>query len=69
MGAFFLWLVLGAIAGWAAGKIMRGGFGLVGNIIVGINGGWVFGFGVGTAVCRILPINCRGHFSGNVCSP
>ena len=25
MGNFVLWLVLGAIAGWAAGKIMRGG--------------------------------------------
>ncbi|MEM7802599.1 MAG: GlsB/YeaQ/YmgE family stress response membrane protein [Chloroflexota bacterium] len=41
-----LWLVLGAVAGWIAGQIMRGGgFGLVGNIIVGIVGsligGWI----------------------------
>ena len=46
----FLWfIVIGAIAGWIAGKIMEGrGFGFLGNIIVGIIGGiiggWVFGF-------------------------
>ena len=48
MGQLVVWLILGAIAGWAAGKMMRGGgFGLIGNIIVGIVGaligGWVFG--------------------------
>lgn len=43
-----IWIVVGAIAGWLAGLIVRGfGFGLVGNIIVGILGailgGWLFG--------------------------
>ena len=42
-----IWLVIGAIAGWLAGQIMTGfGFGLVGNIILGIIGavvaGWLF---------------------------
>ena len=42
------WLVVGAIAGWVAGKLMRGGgFGLIGNIIIGIIGavvgGWLAG--------------------------
>ncbi len=42
------WLIIGAVAGWIAGNLMRGGgFGLVGNIVVGIVGalvgGWVFG--------------------------
>jgi uncharacterized membrane protein YeaQ/YmgE (transglycosylase-associated protein family) len=42
-----VWLVIGAIAGWLAGVIMKGfGFGLIGNIIVGIVGaviaGWLF---------------------------
>ena len=41
-------LVIGAVAGWLAGTIMKGGgFGLLGNIIVGIIGavlgGFVFG--------------------------
>jgi uncharacterized membrane protein YeaQ/YmgE (transglycosylase-associated protein family) len=32
-------LIVGAIAGWAAGQIVRGyGFGLLGNIVVGIVG-------------------------------
>src|SRR5580658_1491972 len=44
-----LWfLVVGVIAGFLAGKIMRGkGFGIIGDLVVGIIGamlgGWVFG--------------------------
>jgi uncharacterized membrane protein YeaQ/YmgE (transglycosylase-associated protein family) len=35
-------LVVGAIAGWLAGLIVRGyGFGLIGNIVVGIIGAFV----------------------------
>jgi len=41
-------LIIGAVAGWLAGTLMKGGgFGLIGNIVVGILGavigGWVFG--------------------------
>ena len=33
------WLVVGAIAGWLAGLIVKGGgFGLIGNIVIGIIG-------------------------------
>jgi len=41
-----LWfLIIGGIAGWIAGEIVRGnGFGLVGNIVVGIVGAIVGGF-------------------------
>ena len=47
-----IWLLVGAVAGWLAGLVVRGGgFGLIGNIIVGIIGaivgGWLFGnFGI-----------------------
>jgi uncharacterized membrane protein YeaQ/YmgE (transglycosylase-associated protein family) len=35
-------LIVGAIAGWLAGKIVRGyGFGLVGNIVIGIIGAFI----------------------------
>ena len=38
-------LLIGAIAGWLAGQIMTGyGFGLVGNIVVGIVGAFIAGF-------------------------
>jgi uncharacterized membrane protein YeaQ/YmgE (transglycosylase-associated protein family) len=35
-------LVVGAIAGWLAGQIMKGsGYGLIGDIIIGVIGGFV----------------------------
>ena len=42
-----IFLLIGAVAGWLAGQIVRGyGFGLIGNIVVGIVGafiaGWLF---------------------------
>jgi uncharacterized membrane protein YeaQ/YmgE (transglycosylase-associated protein family) len=40
-----VWLVIGAIAGWLAGLIIKGyGFGLVGNIVVGIVGAFIAGW-------------------------
>lgn len=43
-----LWIVIGAIAGWLAGQIMKGsGYGIVGDIIIGmvgaVIGGWLLG--------------------------
>jgi uncharacterized membrane protein YeaQ/YmgE (transglycosylase-associated protein family) len=39
------WIVVGAISGWLAGQVMKGrGFGLLGDIIVGIVGGLIGGF-------------------------
>jgi uncharacterized membrane protein YeaQ/YmgE (transglycosylase-associated protein family) len=38
-------LIVGAIAGWLAGVIVKGyGFGLLGNIVVGIVGALIAGF-------------------------
>jgi uncharacterized membrane protein YeaQ/YmgE (transglycosylase-associated protein family) len=42
------WIIIGAVAGWLAGTLMRGGgFGFIVNVLVGIAGavlgGWVFG--------------------------
>ncbi len=51
---FILFLIIGAIAGWIAGRVMKGrGFGIIGNLIVGVIGafigGFVFGlFGIAT---------------------
>jgi uncharacterized membrane protein YeaQ/YmgE (transglycosylase-associated protein family) len=46
--SLIMFLVIGLIAGWLASRIMRGGgFGLVGDLIVGVIGavlgGWLFG--------------------------
>lgn len=43
--SFIVWLIIGAVAGWLAGVITKGGgFGLVGNIVVGIIGAFVAGW-------------------------
>ena len=43
--AILIMLVVGAVAGWLAGQIVRGmGFGLIGNIIVGIVGALIAGW-------------------------
>ncbi len=35
-------LIIGAVAGWLAGTLFKGaGFGLIGNIIIGIVGGFI----------------------------
>jgi uncharacterized membrane protein YeaQ/YmgE (transglycosylase-associated protein family) len=41
-----LWfIIIGIIAGWLAGKIMRGGgFGLLGDLVIGIIGALIGGF-------------------------
>ena len=58
MGGILYAVLIGALAGWLAGKIMKGGgFGVLINIILGIVGGavgnWLFatlGVGVGTGI-------------------
>ncbi len=40
-----VWLIVGAIAGWLAGLVVKGaGFGLLGNIVIGIIGAVVAGW-------------------------
>lgn len=45
--SFLEWIVVGLIAGWLAGKVMKGGgYGIVIDIVLGmlggILGGWIF---------------------------
>ncbi|QJQ95765.1 MULTISPECIES: GlsB/YeaQ/YmgE family stress response membrane protein [Halomonadaceae] len=51
-----LWLIIGGLAGWIAGNIMRGGgFGVIGNIGVGIVGAVLGGF-----MFRLLGLQAGG---------
>jgi uncharacterized membrane protein YeaQ/YmgE (transglycosylase-associated protein family) len=44
-GGIIAWLVVGLIAGWLAGLVMKGGgYGVVGDIVIGIVGAFVGGF-------------------------
>jgi uncharacterized membrane protein YeaQ/YmgE (transglycosylase-associated protein family) len=45
---FLAWIVVGLIAGWLAGQVMKGGgYGTVADILLGLVGGllggWIFG--------------------------
>ncbi len=45
MEGLIIFIIVGAIAGWLAGQIVRGGgFGLIGDIIVGIVGAFIAGW-------------------------
>lgn len=44
----FAWVLVGIVAGWLAGQITKGsGFGLLGNLLLGlvgaVVGGWLYG--------------------------
>lgn len=53
-------LVVAGIAGWIAGNIMRnGGFGVLGNVLLGIAGGFV-----GRALLWIIGFRAQGFIGG-----
>ena len=44
-GGILAWLIVGLIAGWLAGVVVKGGgFGVIGDIVVGIIGAFIGGF-------------------------
>ena len=56
LAGLIVFLAIGAVAGWLAGRIMQGqGFGLVGNILIGIVGSLIGGY-----VFALLGISAGG---------
>ncbi|MGF1656300.1 MAG: GlsB/YeaQ/YmgE family stress response membrane protein [Verrucomicrobiales bacterium] len=56
IGDFIIFLIIGGVAGWLAGVIVRGGgFGVLGNILIGILGAII-----GGAVFRALNVQALG---------
>jgi uncharacterized membrane protein YeaQ/YmgE (transglycosylase-associated protein family) len=44
-GSIIAWLVVGLVAGWLAGTVMRGsGYGILGDIVMGLLGAMIGGF-------------------------
>ena len=41
---FLVWIAIGLIAGWLASAVVGGGFGLIGDIVVGVVGAFLGGF-------------------------
>jgi uncharacterized membrane protein YeaQ/YmgE (transglycosylase-associated protein family) len=59
--SFLGWLIIGALAGWLAGRIVEGyGFGLVGNIVIGIVGACIGGLIL--PKLGIIPTTTSGNF-------
>ncbi len=58
-----LWFILiGLVAGWLAGKLMKGkGFGLIGDIVVGVIGALLGGF-----LFRELGVSTGGGLIGSL---
>jgi uncharacterized membrane protein YeaQ/YmgE (transglycosylase-associated protein family) len=60
--SLLIWLLVGAVAGWIAGAVVKGGgFGLLGDIVVGILGafiaGWLFprlGVSIGAGIISVI---------------
>ncbi|AKJ68994.1 MAG: GlsB/YeaQ/YmgE family stress response membrane protein [Burkholderiales bacterium] len=59
---FIAWLIIGAIAGWLAGILVKGGgFGLIVDIIVGIVGAFIGGW-----LASLLGISVGSGFIGSI---
>lgn len=59
--SFLGWLIIGALAGWLAGKIVSGyGFGFVGNMVIGILGACIGGFILPRL--GVIPSSTSGNF-------
>lgn len=57
-----VWLIIGAVAGWLAGLVVKGGgFGLVVDIIVGIVGAFIGGWLAG-----LVGISLGGGLLGSI---
>jgi uncharacterized membrane protein YeaQ/YmgE (transglycosylase-associated protein family) len=61
MGSSFLtWIVIGLLAGWLSGKIIRGaGFGLIADLCLGLIGGVIGGW-----IFALLGIGSYGYIGG-----
>ena len=52
------WLIVGVIVGWLAGMVIKGrGFGLIGNIVVGVIGALIGGWLAGAVLNIHNPIS------------
>jgi uncharacterized membrane protein YeaQ/YmgE (transglycosylase-associated protein family) len=53
---FLVWIAIGLVAGWLASAVLGGGFGIVGDIVVGVVGSFLGGF-----VFRALHLRAPFH--------
>jgi uncharacterized membrane protein YeaQ/YmgE (transglycosylase-associated protein family) len=56
METFLVWIAIGLIAGWLASAVLGGGFGIVGDVVVGVVGSFLGGI-----VFRALHLRAPFH--------
>jgi len=62
MGGIFYWIIVGLIAGWLAGKVMKGGgYGPLMDIVLGMLGGIL-----GGGLFGMLGISAEGGLIGGI---
>ena len=68
--SLLIFLLLGLVAGWLAGFVMKGGYGLVGDMVVGVIGaflgGWLSSMFFGVGVTGFNPVSILIAFVGAV---
>lgn len=61
MTGIIAWIIVGLVAGWLAGKIMKGsGYGLIGDLVLGLIGAVVGGWLVGLILPSAEPSGLIG---------
>jgi len=61
-GGILAWILIGLIAGWLAGVVVRGGgFGIIGDIVVGIIGAFLGGW-----LLSALGVGLQAGFLGSI---
>src|SRR5438309_3151361 len=61
-GGVLAWIIVGLIAGWLAGLVMRGGgFGILGDIVVGIIGAFIGGL-----ILSAFGVQAQAGFIGSI---
>ena len=59
--SIIVWLIIGALGGWLAGKLVHGyGFGLLANMVIGILGAVVGGYIL--PQLGFIPVSAAGDF-------
>ena len=59
--SILVWIIIGAVAGWLAGLLVKGyGFGLIGNIVIGI-----LGAGIASLLAPTLGVHTES-MGGNI---
>ena len=65
----FIWIAIGLVAGWLASLVVGGGYGVVGDIVLGIVGAFLGGFIFRARTCECRSAAWRRRYSSPSWAP